>query len=459
MWTQAAATLFITFSWAAQIPLRKVEPVLDIQTHSQNYSFDALLHLPGISPYFDAVGFGLEHQAPLGCEVTAASYLVRHAAIYANDNDYELFMEPFLSEWEEAEREWTGPLSVLNEWKSPYTNIDEQMEQLTPAGAEDSTKVAEHLFRRYPKLVPTTTKVYTDKKDRTRDTARAFIEAFPQEVKLEQISAHHEFHEVVPHKTCKKFTKAAGDKELEIFAHEYTKGTIKRLQPHAPFELTANMIVGLQQLCGYESAITGNSSTLCDIFTPMEWMAYEYLWDLKYFYMVGPGNPLSPYLGFPWLNVTASLFSQLHESDGASTRNKDDDGQRFFVAFTHREVPPFLATALGIFDSSASIDEVMPVDRINFPRAWKMAELIPFLGHIGIEKMTCGPESGARGGSEFIRVLANSAPRPIPKCQSGPGASCELHEFQKFTLEGLKQYGDFDGVCENGKDEKGRKDL
>jgi hypothetical protein len=403
-----------------------------------------------------AVGFGLEHTAPLGCKVTAASYLVRHASIYANDNDYEQYMEPFLSAWEKADKNWTGPLEVLNDWTSPYTDIEQQMEQLTPAGANDSTKVALHLLRRYPELVPTTTKVYADKKDRTRDTAKAFIKAFPQKVKLEKISEHNEFHAVVPHKTCEKFTKAAGDKEQDIFMHSYTKGTIARLQPHAPFNLTAKQIVGLQQLCGYESAITGKVSELCDIFTPMEWMSYEYLWDLKYYYMVGPGNPLSPYLGFPWLNVTAELFSQLHGVDRQSITSKLDERQRFFVSFTHREVPPFLATALGIFDSSSRIDEAMPTNRINFPRAWKMAELIPFLGHIGIEKMSCGPESGAIGGTEFIRVLANSSPRPIPKCQSGPGASCELGDFQRFALEGLRQYGEFDKVCENGKDEKGR---
>jgi hypothetical protein len=28
------------------------------QSHSQGYKFDPLLHLPGISPYFDAIGSG-----------------------------------------------------------------------------------------------------------------------------------------------------------------------------------------------------------------------------------------------------------------------------------------------------------------------------------------------------------------------------------------------------------------
>jgi hypothetical protein len=59
---------------------------IQVQEHSQGYKFDPLLHLPGTSPYFDAVGFGLKHKAPPGCNITAASYIVRHGAIYANDD-------------------------------------------------------------------------------------------------------------------------------------------------------------------------------------------------------------------------------------------------------------------------------------------------------------------------------------------------------------------------------------
>lgn len=458
MWSRIAPCVLLvgsTCAYTAQKPLYQA-PVRSgsdfrSQSHSQNYSFDPLLHLPGISPYFDAVGYGLEHAAPSGCKVTAASYLVRHAAIYANDNDYEQFVEPFLDAWKDGPKNYTGPLEVLNDWKPPYKNIKKEMEQLTPAGANDSTEVGEHLLRRYPELMKTTKTVYVDKKSRTQDTAKAFIKAFPHKIELKKIHGD-QIKSVTPHKTCKKFTKAAGDREQDIFMHEYTKGTIARLQPHAPFVLEPRHIVGLQQLCGYESAITGNVSAVCDVFTPTDWMAYEYLWDLKYYYMVGPGNPLSPYLGFPWLNYTGQLFSELHDKDrkvGTTAGKSKDDGQRFFVAFTHREVPPFLATALGIFGAHEDSNEAMPLRRINFARAWKMSELIPFLGHIGIEKMSCGPDSGAIGGSEFVRVLANSAPRPIPECQSGPGASCELHEFQEFTLKGLEKYGKFDEVCNN----------
>jgi hypothetical protein len=218
--------------------------------------------------------------------------------------------------------------------------------------------------------------------------------------------------------------------------------------------------MGLQQLCGYESAITGKVSAICGVFTDDEWMAYEYAWDSKYSKMVGHDNPLSPYLGFPWLNTTAQLFSKFHAPHhNPPTEIPDDNGQRFFISFTHREVPPFIATALGLFKSSNAYTEEFPTDRINWSRSWKMAELIPFLGHVGIEKLTCDRGEGDR---EFVRMIANSAPRSIPRCQDGPGASCGFDRFEELVRDGMEIYGNFDGICGNDNDddeEKGKMDL
>lgn len=397
----------------------------------------------------------MEHKAPLGCNVTAASYLIRHAAIYANDRDYEAYMEPILAKLDSTSG-WSGPLAFFSSWTSPIDDPENQMEKITPSGADDATAVGRHLLSLYPNLVPTCRTVYADKKSRTQDTAHAFVKGFPQHpdgVQVVEISETDEFQSTIPHKYCPAFTKAAGDAELQRYIAHYTQPIIRRLSPHVPrgVNLTQEDIVGMQQLCGYESAITGRISKICGIFTDTEWMSYEYAWDLKYYYMVGPGNPLSPYLGFPWLNVTASLFQKLHEMDYGVAKHDRNMDQRFFVSFTHREVPPFLATALGLFNSSSSSAETFPTDRINFGRAWRMAELIPFLGHIGMEKMTCDASSGAdvdeNGEAEFVRVIANSAPRPIQNCQGGPGSSCEIHQFVGFVNEGLEKYGDFTGIC------------
>ena len=472
----ALVALFQAFACpatAAQIPFLP-------QSHSQDYNFDPLLHLPGISPYFDAIGSGLNHAAPRHCEVTAASYLVRHAAIYANDDDYENYIEPFIKKldstypdsphnsWLGKKRKgWKGPLTFFNRWKNPIDDPENQIEKITPQGIKDSKKVGKNLLSRYPKIVPTTKRIYADTKSRTQDTAKAFVLSFPQEVEVVEIDLNRtSFHSQDPHKACKAFSKKPGQDEQGKFMSMYTASIIHRLQPHSPVGLSQTDIMGMQQLCGYESAINGKKSDICDVFTDHEWMAYEYAWDLKYSHMVGHGNPLSPYLGFPWLNTTAKLMSKFHSPKHTTISSgdadiPDDDGQRFFLAFTHREVPPFVATALGLFNSSNAHAEEFPTDRINWSRAWKMAELIPFLGHVGIEKLTCNTVSlNPEDDHEYIRIIANTAPRPIPSCQDGPGASCGFDKFIELVGKGMKEYGDFDGVCGNDKDEdEGKEEL
>ncbi|KAF2428080.1 histidine acid phosphatase-like protein [Tothia fuscella] len=441
----AALLLFssIANSLPAYQPLQS--PLLP-QDHTQNYQFNPLLHLPGTSPYFDAIGFGLQHKVPDGCKVTAASYLIRHAAIYANDDEYETYIKPFLWKLEQNRNGWRGDLKFMEKWHSPI--LEDRLEEITPSGAEDAMKVGKHLSQLYPELVGTVKKVLADKKPRTFDTAKALVKAFPQHDGVEVVRITHDINgsmdALIPHKSCPNFSKEPGTKEMAEFVSNFAHLVADRLAPFMPFRLSNNDVIGLQGLCGYESAINGRQSKICSVFTDVEWMAYEYAWDLKYAHMVGPLNPLSPYLGIPWLESQSQLFEQLDDSNNTDGTGWPE-GQRFFLSFTHREVPPFVATALGIFNSSSSEVEEFPTDHINWVRSWRMSDLIPFLGHVGMEKMSCDASSGLEG--KFVRVVANTAPRPIPNCQSGPGASCPFGEFKETIAAGAEKYSDIHGVC------------
>lgn len=249
-----------------------------IQDHTQGYQFDPLLHLPGISPYFDAVGYGLEHAAPPGCSVTAASYLIRHAAIYANDDEYEEYIKPFLWKLEQHRQGWSGPLEFMSRWASPI--LEDHLEDITPSGAEDAKKVGAHLVKRYPKLAPTVKKIVADKKPRTFDTAVAFAKAFPNHEDVEVVQFIHNHNGsldvLTPHKSCAAFTKTPGAKEMAEFIHHYAPIVSGRLAEFTPFDLSDKDVVGMQSLCGYESAIKGERSLLCGVFLDSEWFAYEY---------------------------------------------------------------------------------------------------------------------------------------------------------------------------------------
>ena len=71
-----------------------------------------------------------------------------------------------------------------------------------------------------------------------------------------------------------------------------------------------------------------------------------------------------------------------------------------------------------------------------------------------MEMKTCERSAvSGDGPGEFVRFIANTAPRPIPDCQDGPGASCRFDAFQKLIGKGAQKHKDFHRVC----DKKGGK--
>lgn len=67
--------------------------LIDAGASYPNYIFNPLEHLSGISPFFQSVGYGIDPSPPDECVVEKATYLSRHSNIYANDNDYEIYIE------------------------------------------------------------------------------------------------------------------------------------------------------------------------------------------------------------------------------------------------------------------------------------------------------------------------------------------------------------------------------
>lgn len=142
----------------------------------------------------------------------------------------------------------------------------------------------------------------------------------------------------------------------------------------------------------------------------------------------------------PWLNATTGLLAASNSS------------QPLWFSFTHREEPPFVLAALNLFNNSAytpssNANDTMPTSEINFSRAWKTSDILPFLGHIALERLECEPPIPSFTTNSYIRVLVNSAPIPIPGCQNGPGASCSLGDFVNYVQERNAVYGDFVGKC------------
>jgi acid phosphatase len=229
----------------------------------------------------------------------------------------------------------------------------------------------------------------------------------------------------------------------------YTKAPIARFNSQAPiFNFTAYDIFAMSLLCGYETVIRG-SSPFCSLslLTPQDWLGWEYTNDITYHYNTGYGSPVSGAIGFPWVNATFNTLMSTQDDMSNATSQQD-----LYVSFTHRELPPTVLVALGLFNNSAysganNINETMPLNTINHNRAWKSSNILQFLTHIAIEKMECdsfGFESGV-----YYRVLVNESPQPLTGCTNGPGESCAgfgMSEWLAQRGEVVGRYGEICGV-------------
>ena len=176
-------------------------------------------------------------------------------------------------------------------------------------------------------------------------------------------------------------------------------------------------------ICGYETVIRG-SSPFCDtkLLTPNEWLGFEYTNDIQYHYNAGCGNPVFGAIEFPWVNAT---FSNIM-GDQSSASN-DTNQQDLFVSFTHRELPPTLLVAMGLFNNSTFsganlVNGTMPEDTINCRRARFSSNILQFLTNIAIGKMECDSFGFDKG--TYYRVLVKSSPQVLYDCRGGPGESC-----------------------------------
>lgn len=135
--------------------------------------------------------------------------------------------------------------------------------------------------------------------------------------------------------------------------------------------------------------------------------------------------------------------------------------QAFHIWFTHREEVPLVTHALDLFHGHDDATAAMPLDRVNPTRVWKTSEIIPFLGHVSLERMECavddaGPLPGDGGKKEtesYVRIIVNDSPQEQPDCHSGPGGSCPFEEFLELVdkLPGI--YGELQEVCQQKEDE------
>lgn len=418
------------------------------------YSFDPLQHLAGITPAFEPSEPPRNPSPPQGCSVTKAAYLVRHAAINANDFDYEEYIEPFVEKYgNRTNINWGSipGLAFLQTWVPPQL-VEE--EQLTRTGKLESAELGVEISYRYPDLrLPQ--HVYASTAERTVASAKGLIRSLETEENQISLIEIYEGKQagadtLTPYSSCPAYKSSQGSDQASVYQDLYTAPITARLNAitNNEFNFTTNDIIGMQQLCGYETVIRGVSAFCSlDLFTPDEWLGFEYSNDIMYHYNTGYGNPISGVIGFPWLNTTIGLL-------------ESNDGEDMYISFTHRELPPTVLVAMGLFNNSqfsteSTINESMPLDQINYDRAWKSSNILPFLTNVAIEQMDCSnnyylkaqSQSGNNTGTTYYRVLLNNSPQTLPGCHDGPSESCSASGLQTFLSERAALFEGFSARC------------
>lgn len=184
-------------------------------------SFNPLHHLAGIAPTWKPHNPPLDTEPPAGCNATKAAYLVRHAAIYGNDFDYDTYIEPFVEKLTQSAQDWSaaGSLSFLADWTPP--NEETHMEEITRVGTHEAITLGVEVQERYADLNPPA-KVWASSADRTVRSADGFILGFtnnhPAEINLETVPEEENTgaNSLTPYKACPAYSSAYGSEQSNV---------------------------------------------------------------------------------------------------------------------------------------------------------------------------------------------------------------------------------------------------
>ncbi|KAK4057218.1 hypothetical protein OIO90_001713 [Microbotryomycetes sp. JL221] len=347
---------------------------------------------------------------------------------------------------------------------------------------EDASKHPRKDKRRKGKKEKSPFKIFSASSTRDVETSQAFIRgAFPnlegdgngdgKKVVLIKVPNDDPrwAESLTPHKICPAFSKERGKPEARIWLETWATPTLARLNKMLPgeFQLSLDNIIAMLMLCGYESVtLPERSSQFCslDLFTEHDFKAFGSWFDIKYWYQVGYGAEYSPYLGVQWLATATHLLSSIDNPQhdlstilatvsNSSGKDKlptpklppeEQHAQLLFPFFTHREEPPVVLTALGLWNDTSPPNPF----NMDYKRSWVTSHLLPFGGHLALERLECDSKYHKHvKDHDVIRIIVNGAVQKLPHCQDGPGHGCPVKAFGKFIEERVKLYGNLTQGC------------
>ncbi|KIP05851.1 hypothetical protein PHLGIDRAFT_483806 [Phlebiopsis gigantea 11061_1 CR5-6] len=328
--------------------------------------------------------------------------MIRYSKIYANDFDYETCLSPLLSKinnfTDKLTFAKTFDLPFLDNYTSPITNATAQIKSVTPSGMAAAKALAGVFSKTYGDLFDTSSgsfNIWSASATRDVEMTEAFISALPNSENVSMAGTYEgdeaSANTLTQHTSYPRFDSAMGSVQSGAWYDRYTAPTIARFEEGVPgFNFTIDDIVGVQQLCGYDTVIR-NKADFCNVFTPEEWLSF---WSmgmisciftaLGRYHLTIALLHLYCHLKHCLAMVIPSPLSSACHGSAARLTFCTRMGQRFnthspfnqslHLSFSHREQPPLVLTALGLFNNSAyyprlNVNNTMPSDEINYGRA------------------------------------------------------------------------------------------
>ena len=425
-----------------------------------DYQFQTLEHLSDASPYFIPQIPAKDPDAPPGCKITRAAYLIRNGGVYTDPLVESDYIAPFVAKLHNASNhvQWCNvnatEFAFLHTWKPPFNASNDR--RLARAGKLEAAQLGVQIQYRYPSFsMPA--KVWAAQSRRAFKTAENLARGLELDdgsinvifVPLMDASNANASNTLLSHQSCGGYKPNAGAAQAQEYIQRYTAPILARFEALVPgFGWTAEDVLAMQEICGYETIVSA-SSQFCStsLFSSDEWLYFEYAKDLMFHFNTGYGNAdVAGALGHPWVN---SMFKLLT----APASEKMSGEQDMYISVAHADLVASVMVTLGLFNNSAfsganDMAATMPLDRVNHERAWVTSDIVPFLGNVQMEKLNCSEAYGYRGPrGDYYRVLVNEAPQPLIGCVDGPAESCSRAGLERLWSEKTARFGDWAGVC------------
>ncbi|OBT95588.2 hypothetical protein VE01_05912 [Pseudogymnoascus verrucosus] len=415
-------------------------------------------YLGGNSPWFPGPDVNnIPNQPPAGCSVDMAAFTSRHGSRYPDPGSYNGWVALQTKIQSAPKFQAQGSLKFISTWKPVLRNPELELSLVSLGGYKELYDMGYTYRTRYPQLYSENqtflawANMYQANQPRVVDSARLFVRGYvgPDSTTrgsvyvLNNTDPRGVANSLAPSDLCPMYKDTSGGINAttwnDIYLPKVTARLNKLIGPHSALNFTTSEVSQFPVLCGFESQITGTRSPFCDVFTKDELRDFEYAQDIRYYYGAGPGAVKNSTFMLPFLSAVVSRFVDGPDKEYTSSKSSAPYKLPPLIAtFSNDGQINQLASNIGVFDDQA------PLPPTHIPRDQKYiaSNFVTMRGTITFERLTCGGK-----GDPYVRILLNDAVYPVVGCDSGPGRSCPLKQYEKIVAKKQKDSGSFVENC------------